>query len=266
MPTNLDKYRSALESLVTLGNRMAADLHFRYLKKEGRLSQTQQQSAKEIAGTFEREYQPWYSEAMAVIRQLTPDRLQEFLDLYKPARHQKTLDADSYGIQDWLKGVRASVHRTTHEKSFDDLVIASNHFSTQLQILGAAARRFESSLFDIRQVVQADLFDSELDRARELAKSGFLRAAGVIAGVVLEKHLCQVAANHNLVVRKKNPTIADLNDLLKNNSVIDIPAWRQTQRLGDIRNLCGHSREREPTPEEVEELISGVDRVTKTLL
>ena len=41
-------------------------------------------------------------------------------------------------------------------------------FDQQLAILGAVRARFESSLFDIRQLVQADLFDSELDAAGEL--------------------------------------------------------------------------------------------------
>ena len=47
--------------------------------------------------------------------------------------------------------------------------------------------------------------------------------------------------------------------------VLDIPSWRQIQRLGDIRNLCVHKKERDPTNDEVEELINGVEKYTKTL-
>jgi len=53
-------------------------------------------------------------------------------------------------------------------------------------------KRFDSTLFDIRQLAQADMFDSELESAAELAKKRFHRAAGAVAGVVLEKHLKQV--------------------------------------------------------------------------
>jgi len=113
--------------------------------------------------------------------------------------------------------------------------------------------------------VQADLFDSELAASQELLKKGFLRGAGAICGVVLEKHLAQVAENHNVTTRKKNPTISDLNDLLKQSDVLDTPEWRQIQRLGDIRNLCDHNKDREPTKDEVQELISGVEKFTKTL-
>ena len=51
------------------------------------------------------------------------------------------------------------------------------HFRQQLAILTAVRARFESSLFDIRHLVMADLFDSELDAAETLAKKNFLRGA-----------------------------------------------------------------------------------------
>jgi hypothetical protein len=138
-------------------------------------------------------------------------------------------------------------------------------FQTQMQILSAVSQRFESTLFDIRRVVQADLFDSEIDAARELTKYGFLRGAGAIAGVVLEKHLTQVLANHNITVRKQHPTINDLNNALKDGNIVETHTWRGIQRLGDLRNLCDHNKNREPTREETTELIEGVDKLAKTL-
>src|ERR1700722_14199559 len=61
----------------------------------------------------------------------------------------------------------------------------------------------------------ADLFDSELDAAAELSKSGFTRAAGALAGVVLEKHLAQVCDRHAIKISRKNPGISDFNGALK---------------------------------------------------
>lgn len=66
-------------------------------------------------------------------------------------------------------------------------------------------------------------------------------------------------------VRKKDPAINDFNQPLKDAGVLDVPAWRQIQRLGDIRNLCDHNKHREPTKDEVIELIDGVDKISKTL-
>ena len=81
----------------------------------------------------------------------------------------------------------------------------------------------------------------------------------------MEKHLGQVTANHSISIRKRNPTISDFNEALKDNETLDTPTWRQIQRLGDIRNLCSHNKEREPTKDEVSELIAGTEKFTKTL-
>ena len=113
--------------------------------------------------------------------------------------------------------------------------------------------------------MQADLFDSEIDAARELLKNKFLRAAGAIAGVVLEKHLHQVCDDHGVKITKKNPSISDLNELLKANAIIDIPQWRHIALLGDIRNLCDHNKQKEPTAQQINDLIDGTDKVLKTI-
>jgi uncharacterized protein (UPF0332 family) len=98
-----------------------------------------------------------------------------------------------------------------------------------------------------------------------LNKKGFTRGAGAIAGVVLERHLKQVCKNHNITITKRNPTINDLNQLLKDNNIIEVPDWRFIQRLSDLRNLCDHDKEKEPTRGEVEELINGVEKIIKTV-
>ena len=135
----------------------------------------------------------------------------------------------------------------------------------QLAIVKAISNRFESSLFDIRQLVQADLFDSELEAAQALVKQGFLRAGGAMAGVVMERHLAQVCENHAVKLHKKAPTIADFNEALKKADVVDTFQWRSNLRLCDIRNLCDHNRDAEPTKEQVNELVDGVGKLTKTL-
>lgn len=108
------------------------------------------------------------------------------------------------------------------------------------------------------------MLDSEIEAAEMLARHKFARAAGAIAGVVIEKNLAQVCINHALPITKKNPTIADFNEALKTASVIDIPQWRFVQHLADIRNLCDHSKAG-PKPEQVMDLLAGTKKITKTL-
>ena len=253
---NFQEYKAELAALVTLGREIEADILLQH--KEG------EDMAQETKTTPEESYQRWYTESSLVIKQLLPDRLAEFQELYMGDGRRRKTDIITFTIQDWMQGFRAKKDRFG-KNHFDDLAIVIMRFRTQTHILKSVQERLFSKICDIKQFVQADVFDSELDAARELATHGFLRASGAVAGVVLERHLGQVSVNHNIKTRKKIPTIGDFNDLLKNNDVLDTPSWRQIQRLGDIRNLCAHNKQRDPTKEEVEELISGVDKYTKTL-
>ena len=244
---------------------MMVDLQSRHIAATQKRTDQERYAAQDAAGTFESKYQRWYSESLALLGQLAPDRKLEFEVLYKGDGKRKEIGGHTYTIQDWLNGIRSPTHNYPERKVFDDFAAVAMRFKTQHEIVQATAGRFESTLFDIKQLVQADLFDSELDAARELVKHKFLRGGGAIAGVVLEKHLTQVAANHSVSVRKQHQTISDVNDALKNGSVIEIPVWRFIQRLGDLRNLADHNKQRDPTSEEIVELIDGVDKITKTL-
>jgi hypothetical protein len=66
-------------------------------------------------------------------------------------------------------------------------------------------------------------------------------------------------------IAKKQPAISDLSNALKDANVIDIPQWRLIQHLADIRNLCDHNKTKEPTAEQVDDLVAGVRKMTKTL-
>jgi hypothetical protein len=218
-----------------------------------------------LAKSFASHYETWYSQALVVVQQLIPDRTQDFRDYYKQDR-RKELSYATYTLSDYLIGLTLMKgFGAARVPEFDITQAAFTKFQQQLAILQAAESRFESALLDIRTLLQADIFDSELDSARELVRNGFLRAGGIIAGVVLERHLLEVASAHKVTVRRVK-TISSLNDALKDASVLQLPEWRRIQHLGDIRNLCGHVREREPSADEVNGLIDGVDKVVKTII
>ena len=90
-----------------------------------------------------------------------------------------------------------------------------------------------------------------------------MRAAGALVGVVIEKHLQKLAKSHGIKSRKKHPTISDLNDPLKNVGVFDTPTWRKVTYLADIRNICSHKKDVEPSKEQIRELIEGANWLVK---
>lgn len=201
---------------------------------------------------FRAGYQIWYTRALAVVKQLIPERLDELTRLY--------YDKDvTYTIAHYLRcGYSTYTAR-------DARVGANNRFLQQYRILESAQTRLDDILTNIYGLVQAEILDSELDAATELWRAGHIRAAGTIACVVLERHLAKVCSSRGLTTRKKKPTLSDWNDILKDANVYDIPTWRRIQHFIDIRNLCAHPGDREPTKEEVGELVRGVERITKTI-
>jgi len=267
MLPNLDRYGKDLESLIERGEQLHLAMHKASFPEqfERVFKDVPGEKLKEfVTGLpdFKKDYQPWYSEAKTLIRQLLPDRLSDFVRHYEKPKPRKDLNPENYRIEDYLQGLEA----TLGGRKVVGPDAAIPHFEQQQAILKSVKARFESSLFDIRQLVQADLFDSELDAAKELARNRFTRAAGALAGVVLERHLSQVCQNHSIQLRKKAHGISDLNDALKDANVVDVPHWRFVQHLADIRNLCDHDKKKDPTAEQVDDLIAGVMKTTKTLV
>lgn len=268
MLPNLDRYKKDLDSLIRRGDQLSFAMERECFpdRIEGLIKKQFGDKAKDVIAAlpkFTEEYQAWYSEAKVLIRQLLPDRLSDFVRHYEKPKPRKDITYESYRIEDYLQDLTVTQGWQNEKVVGPDAAIP--HFRQQLAILKSVKGRFESSLFDIRQLVQADLFDSELDAARELLKHRFMRAAGAVAGVVLERHLSQVCDNHSVKITKKAPTIGDLNNALKGAGVIDVPQWRFIQHLADIRNLCDHDRKTEPSVDQVTDLIAGVTKITKTL-
>lgn len=266
--SNLEKYRKDLKTLLQEGRAVLQALRRDAAgTNEWRASLERAGWTEEKIESYDKKLKPfricyhhWYSEALVVVKQLLPDRYADFVKFYERPKTRKTFDVETYRIEDACQSLSSTRYGG---EVVVDMSAAIPLLQQQIAILESIEKRFESSLFDIKQLVQADLFDSELDVARELLKNKFARAAGAVAGVVLEGHLKQVCDNHNLP--KKSGTIAVLNDVLKAAGVIELSQSRHIQFLGDIRNKCGHKNPTEPTVEEVDELITGVDKVIKTI-
>jgi len=266
MSFSIESYKKDIELLVKQGDRLYSAMLFEC--KAGRVRKEYSDEEKYNANrkrlpNFREEYQSWYSEAKALVKQLLPDRLDDLVRYYEKPKSRKYTSSENYRIEDYLQGLEV---KSILGSMFPDTSAALPHFQQQLAIVKALSKRFASSLYDIRLHLQAEMFDDELDAATYLLKKKFVRASGAMAGVVLERHLRQVCINHQVSWgTKKNPTISDFNDGLKNSNVIDTLDWRRIQFLGDIRNKCDHDKKDEPTEIECSELIEGVKRVMKNI-
>ncbi len=263
----LEKYKNDLEKLILRWGILLNSLYHECepIKfQEALIGMNDKEKEKEVLNDiliFKDEYQTWYSESLIIIKQLLPDRIEDFIKLYQKPKNRKDITWENYSIEDLLNSL---IVRQRWEVIVWTSAAITN-FEQQRSILKSLKSRFESSLFDVTQLLQADLFDNELDAAKELLKKWFLRWAWAIAGVVLEWHFWTVCDTHWIKTQKKNPGISDFNDLLKKEWVIEIDIFRFIQRLWDLRNKCDHKKEDEPSKEDVKELIDGVDRIIKTV-
>lgn len=215
---------------------------------------------KKIAELRQR-YQNWYTKALITVKELLPSRYDEFIENYRNIK-RRNITCLTYTISDYFLGI--TVTRAGIEE-FNSKMTAMYKFANQINIIKSIEENIDNVLFNIKNNIEFEVLDNEIDSARKLISKGFYRSAGALGGVVLEKHFETVLKNHNLKMSKKNPCISDYNDLFKQEGVYDTIQWRQIQLLGDIRNLCDHNKGREPSKDEVENLINGIENVIKSV-
>ncbi len=210
-------------------------------------------------------YQTWYSKSSKVINQLLPDRLDEFRKLYiNEKRIIKEISFLTYTISDYFIGLKIT-KGWEKEEVVNPFTAFYSKMELQIQILNSCIDVIDSKLMNIEGILQSELFDTELETAKDILKKKHIRLAGALAGITLEMHLKKVCSNHELKFKKINPTISDFNEELKKNEIIDVPTWRLIQRLGDIRNMSVHAKEREPKNDEIEDLIKGTEKLIAEL-
>ena len=219
---------------------------------------TQNLRDKDKEMNFHFEYQRWYTRALRVVNVLASDRYEEFKSYYEIDPKRKYINNITYVIQDYLNGTRLD----SDSKSCNRVLLC---FFNQLAILDSMNERVDYILSNIDGALLLRLQNAELKTAKQLMKVS-IRAAGALVGVVIENHLQKLTENHDITIRKKNPTINDLSTLLKDASVFDQLTWRKVGYLADIRNICSHKKDVEPTEEQVTELIDGANWLIKNVV
>lgn len=93
-------------------------------------------------------YQSWYTKACRVIEQIIPERLNEFVSLYQGDPKRKEVSYMNYSIYDYLIGLQS----TRGSQVVASRKSALPKMETQWHILSSASEKFDSSLFDIKEM------------------------------------------------------------------------------------------------------------------
>ena len=117
-------------------------------------------------------------------------------------------------------------------------------------------------LTSIKNLIQADVFDSELEQAQELLSSGYKLAAAVIAGVVLETTLRDLCYQNSLPIGK----LDKMNSDLAKAGIYNKLQQKRITALADIRNSAAHGKPEEFSDNDVTTMIRDIEQFLITQL
>jgi hypothetical protein len=240
-------------------------------------------------------YQSWYTKALRVIRQLSPELTDDFQAHYRAIL--STPSTTKYPA--WYRKVLRVMHRLTVQRSHD----ATDHsrgrqdarqaassatetsmgvailqtgetisrvrmtfltrLSHQLRILNSVKDGLEYVLADLQSTLYGEVGDHILITAYELFHHGQRRAAGALAWVLLEVHLAKVATKYRVTIPPKSSGLATLNAALKCGGIYDVEVWRFIQSLGALGHACVSAPAYEPTVDALTAFLQGVQLIRK---
>jgi len=214
---------------------------------------------QEVQRSVTRKYQSWYASSTHLIKEYDPDSLDYFASLHKKENPSFDVYNGFYNAL-WLKAGGGSGNAEAVINGYMEW------FEKQRSILLSIPEIVEIKESDLRRVISADLVATELEHAdyiyRKQKKETCERAACVLAGVALERHLktwCEVC--FVLLSTDKKPTLNTLIDALYSGGKghIDLTQKNMLETMASIRNDCAHPGTVERS--RVGELIQDVKRV-----
>ncbi|QLC51117.1 hypothetical protein HWN40_13255 [Methanolobus zinderi] len=138
-----------------------------------------------------------------------------------------------------------------------------DYFDIQVNILYTIKPIVSLRKNNYKKLVSADLLNSELDGAEILYEKDFVRPAGIIAGIVLERYLKTLCELNEIELDSKDTLYPMAQKLRKSDKVpyFDLAIFKSIDHLATLRNKCAHPKE-EPKKHEVRELIDKTKKIT----
>jgi predicted nucleotide-binding protein len=137
---NLEKYKNELDMLVKMGTDLKLAILYDCYSAEFEKMSPDDDRFKKLPN-FTEKYQSWYSGSKLIIKQLLPDRLDDFTRHYEKPKSRKNINVENYRIADYLEGLYFRSNQNQNK------IATSNHFIQQLEILKAVSAGLESKQF-----------------------------------------------------------------------------------------------------------------------
>lgn len=183
-------------------------------------------------------YSKWFQITLQLVRDYQAD-------------HEKAFTRYANTVMTFLK---YSIDKVTYGDEPDSTALYYS-FDRQIGIINAIPRIIELREADLQTLINAEFIQDELAHAEVLLKKKYLRCAGLLCGVALERHLQQLC-RRNGIDPKTARGIDALAQRLYKRKVINKIQLKQIKYLASIRNTCAHPNEDTIIKErEIEELF-----------
>lgn len=191
----------------------------------------------------------------------------------KCSKHNSFLEKDQVEIEsnallEWKVKARSLLNKACGEQSEHYKEFLKNEevglYGTSLATLGrlkaifiAAKEDYEGGyLKETRSLIQAEVFDSELEQAMALHKAGYKLSAAIVAGVVLETALRELCDREGISHGK----LDKMNSYLAKAGTYNKLQQKRITALADIRNSAAHGKLSEFTDQDVLDMVRDVER------
>ncbi|EOA06429.1 hypothetical protein HFRIS_001679 [Herbaspirillum frisingense GSF30] len=145
-------------------------------------------------------------------------------------------------------------------QSYEDNVDRLNRMKA---VFLAAQEDFNGGFLNsVHNLIQAELADDELDQARVLIDAGYIAAAAVVAGVVLETTLRTLSIRRGIPIGSIDKMNADLAKAGQYNTLVQ----KRVTALAAVRNSAAHGKSQEYSVEDVAAFITEVERFVEVQL
>jgi len=177
---------------------------------------------KQMQSSTVRLYQRWYSTSLHLIEEyLNEDRREEFKEIYKKIITFLQPDGSMYSQKE------------------EDINTFINKLDIQRGILIGIPDVIEVKEMNLRKLISADFVESELEEAEVLFNHKYIRGAGALAGVALEKHLKTMCDLNHIPYTFKDTIDPVATELYKKDH-LEKTEFKKIQYLASIRNKCDH--------------------------
>lgn len=158
----------------------------------------------------------------------------------------KACGEGSQHFQQFEKAEGSSIYTGSYDK-----------FKSLRAVFLAAKEDFEGGyLISVKTLIQAEVFDSELEQANALLSSGYSTAAAVVAGVVLETALRELCDRESI----SHGSLNGMNTDLAKAGVYTKLMQKQITALAGVRNSAAHGKPDEFTDKDVANMIRDVEQ------